>query len=187
MKFLFYTLFLIISWTVIYFLNTILLEWSVSYAKFLSKNGFSIHLFQIKWYTVRCNRLFMKISNWKPLKIWFNLGVLIGVIGQTASIFLLLYTLFDFFKAKSATEQILVPVVRQSSFEMKISLAGFTDFLFQVAGSEHSIESNALLCFIPTNMWNCTRTWPCDSSIQRASESKRIRHFFDVYISRCLC
>jgi len=124
MKFLFSTLVLIISWTLIYLLNAFLLEWSVFYAKFLSKNGLSINLFQFKWYTVRCNRLFMKISNWKPrfLKLWFNLGVIIGVIGQIVSIFLLLYTLFDFFKAKSTTEQILVPVVRKVSLEIIIYL-----------------------------------------------------------------
>lgn len=115
MKFLFSTLVLIILWTFVYLLNAFLLEWSVSYAKFLSKNGLSINLFQFKWYTVRCNRLFMKISNWKPhfLKVWFNLGVIIGILGQIASMFLLLYTLFDFFKAKSTAEQILVPVVGQ--------------------------------------------------------------------------
>lgn len=107
---------LLIFWSSIYLINTFLLEFpltSALYAKFLSKNGLSINLFQLKWYTVRCNRLFIKISNFKPnfLKIWFNLGVIIGIIGQIGSVFLLCYTLFDSFKNKPVSEQILVPVV----------------------------------------------------------------------------
>jgi len=47
----------------------------------------------------------------KLLKIWFNCGVLIGVVGQVISIFLLIYTLVDYFREKPANEQILIPVL----------------------------------------------------------------------------
>ena len=100
-------------WSLIYLVNTFLLEYWPFYAKFVSKNGLSISLFQIKWYTVRCNRLFIKLSNWRPkfLKIWFNFGVLCGLIGQVVSMLLLTYTLVDFFRQKPVNEQILVPVL----------------------------------------------------------------------------
>ncbi len=109
-------LLLLTSWTFFYFIHTFLIEFkhtSPIYAKFLSKNGLSINIFQIKWYTVRCNRLFMKLANVKPkfLKAWFNCGVLVGVIGQALTIILLSYTLADYFRQKPATEQILVPVL----------------------------------------------------------------------------
>ena len=107
---------ILIFWTILYILNTFLIECSLTsarYAKFLSKQGLSITLFQIKWYTVKCNRLFIKMSSWKPkfLMWWFNFGVLFGILGQLGSIFLLSYTLIDFFRNKPMSEQILVPVV----------------------------------------------------------------------------
>jgi hypothetical protein len=105
-----------VFWTAVYLLNTFLLECSFTsafYAKILSKNGISINVLHIKWYTVRCNRLFIKISSIKPklLKIWFNFGVIVSIIGQIASIFLLMYTLIDFFRFKPIKDKILVPVV----------------------------------------------------------------------------
>jgi len=53
------------------------------------------------------------MSSWKPkfLMWWFNAGVLFGLVGQVGSIFLLIYTLIDFFRSKPMTEQVLVPVV----------------------------------------------------------------------------
>jgi hypothetical protein len=107
---------ILIFWTILYLVNTLLIECSFTsarYAKFLSKNGLSINLFQIKWYTVKCNRLFIRMSSWKPkfLMWWFNLGVLFGVVGQVASIFLLIYTLIGFFRSKPTSEQVLVPIV----------------------------------------------------------------------------
>ena len=126
MTFLFGFTILIIFWTIIYVINTLLLEFKLTsaiYAKFLSKNGLSINLLQIKWYTVRCNRLFIRLSNIKPhfLKHWFNFGVLIGLLGQWFSILFLFYTLLAYFRSNNKTtssssstnynEQILVPVV----------------------------------------------------------------------------
>ena len=107
---------ILIFWSFCYLINTFLLECRVTsafYAKFLSKNGFSINLFQLKWYTVRCNRLFVKLSNWRPKfwKSWFNVGVFASLLGQLFSIVLLIYTLIDFFKIKQSSQQILVPVV----------------------------------------------------------------------------
>lgn len=116
MGFLFSLFIILLFWSFVYLINTFLIECkftSALYAKLLSKNGISINILQLKWYTVRCNRLFIKISNWKPnfFKIWFNLGVIIGLIGQFGSILLLMYTLIDFFRYKPSSEQILVPVV----------------------------------------------------------------------------
>jgi hypothetical protein len=127
MTFLFGTTILIIFWTIIYVINTFLLEFKLTsaiYAKFLSKNGISINLLQIKWYTVRCNRLFIRLSNIKAnfLKHWFNFGVLIGLLGQWFSILFLSYTLFTYFRSNNKLtasssskifneQQILVPVV----------------------------------------------------------------------------
>jgi S2P endopeptidase len=107
---------ILIFWTILYLVNTLLIECSITsarYAKFLSKKGLSINLFQIKWYTARCNRLFIKMSSWEPkfLMWWFNAGVLFGLLGQVGSIFLLIYTLIDFFRSKPMSEQVLVPVV----------------------------------------------------------------------------
>lgn len=118
MTFFYVVVVLTIFWSLVYLINTFLIECrftSAPYAKFLSKNGFSVNILQIKWYTVKCNRLFIKISNWKPnfFKYWFNFGVLIGIIGQIGSIFLLMYTIYDFFRAKPISKQILVPVVRK--------------------------------------------------------------------------
>ena len=116
MGFLFSLFIILLFWSFVYLINTFLIECkftSALYAKLLSKNGISINILQLKWYTVRCNRLFIKISNWKPnfFKIWFNLGVIIGLVGQFGSILLLMYTLIDFFRYKPSSEQILVPVV----------------------------------------------------------------------------
>lgn len=117
MTFIFTVIVICLFWSLLYILNTFLLECrltSAFYAKILSKNGLSINTLQIKWFSVRCNRLFIKISNWKPefFKWWFNFGVIFGIVGQLASIFLLVYTLVDFFRSKPITQQILVPVVR---------------------------------------------------------------------------
>lgn len=105
-----------IFWSVFYSLHSFLIQFSytsAAYAKLLSTRGLSINIFQFKWYTVKCNRLFIKITNKKPnlLKIWFNLGVLVGIIGQACSLLLLLYTLIDYFLKKPQSEQILVPVL----------------------------------------------------------------------------
>ena len=117
MSFSFVFIIIFAFWSICYLLNTFLLECrftSPLYAKFLSKNGLSINLFQIKWYTVKCNRLFIKLSNWRPnfLRHWFNAGILLCLLGQLLSVILLIYTLIDFFKAKPVSQQILVPVVR---------------------------------------------------------------------------
>ncbi len=103
-------------WSLCYALHICLIELkytSAAYAKFLSTRGLSINILQFKWHTVKCNRLFIQISSKKPnfLKSWFNLGVLTGIIGQAFSLILLTYTLYDHFRKKSQSEQILVPVL----------------------------------------------------------------------------
>ena len=106
----------VIFWVLVYVLNTFLLECSftsVYYARFLSKNGLSIGFLHIKWYIEKCNRFFIKISGLKPnfWRVWFNMGVFLGIFGQIGSLCLLTYTLIDFFRDKHYKDQILVPVV----------------------------------------------------------------------------
>lgn len=103
-------------WLLVFIFNKILIDnrfTSAAYAKLLSKNGLRISFLQIKWYTVKCNRIFIKLSNWKSnfLKHWFNTGVIIGLVGQLMSIFFLMYTIVDFFRPKPLSKQIIVPVV----------------------------------------------------------------------------
>jgi hypothetical protein len=108
-------------WSLLGFINAILLacsHTSLYYAKFLHKNGISIGFLQIKWYTVKLNRLFIRIANWKPLfwKNWFNIGVAISLIGQVIATCLLITTLVGYFIfSKPASEQVLVPIVSFSS------------------------------------------------------------------------
>jgi S2P endopeptidase len=116
MSFIFSVSIILIFWSVLYLINTFLLECkltSASYAKLLSKNGFSVNILHIKWYTVRCNRILMKLSNIKPnfLKWWFNFGVFFCLIGQICSVILLVYNLIDFFRSKPMSEQVLIPVL----------------------------------------------------------------------------
>jgi hypothetical protein len=113
----------IIIWSSCYLVNTFLLYFSPTsawYAKLLSKNGFSIHALQIKWYTAKCNRLFIRLSSWRAnfWHLWFNLGVIVGLVGQVLSLILLIYTAVDFFRTKENgnDNNILIPVVNISVF-----------------------------------------------------------------------
>lgn len=103
-------------WLLVFFFNQLLIEnrfTSAFYAKILSKNGLTIDFLRIKWHTVKCNRCFIKFSNWNLnfLKHWFNIGVICGIVGQFLSIFLLFYTIYDFFRPKPLSKQIIIPVV----------------------------------------------------------------------------
>jgi S2P endopeptidase len=103
-------------WAIVYLSNEFLISYSptsLAYAKLLHQSGLSLSIFQIKWFTIKLNRIFIKLANWKPKfwHIWFNAGVFVGLIGQISSIFLLIYTLFDFFRKKKTEKQLLVPVV----------------------------------------------------------------------------
>ena len=107
------------GWSIIYLIHTFLISSSYTsgyYAKILFKSGLSMNILQIKWYTVKLNRYFIRIANYRPSfwRSWFNIGVFVGLIGQILSVFLLIYTLFDFFRIKSSNssqEPVLVPVV----------------------------------------------------------------------------
>ena len=121
---------LLAFWSTIYLIHLVLMEINATvsalYAKFLSKSGLTIQPFQIKWYTVRCNRWFIKLTSGRSstrfhlfIKHWFNLGVLVGILGQFGSVCFLFYTLLRFLRDFSSSsnekyaqnEQILVPVV----------------------------------------------------------------------------
>lgn len=109
------------GWSIIYLIHTFLLSYSHTsalYAKLLHKSGVSMNVLQIKWYTVKLNRYFIRIASWKPhfWRSWFNIGVFIGLFGQIISMLLLVYTLIDFFKNKPQSEKVLVPVVCKCVF-----------------------------------------------------------------------
>ena len=115
---------IIAGWSILFFLHTFLLSYSHTsgyYAKILFKSGLSMNILQIKWYTVKLNRYIIRIANYRPSfwRSWFNIGVMVGLVGQIFSIFLLIYTLFDFFRIKSSKsiqEPVLVPVVCIEAF-----------------------------------------------------------------------
>lgn len=153
---------ILIVWSVLYLINTFLLECpitSATYAKILSKNGISVSILHIKWYTVKCNRLFIRISNWRPnfLKWWFNFGVVTGLIGQLFSIFLLSYNLIDFFRNKPISQQVLVPVLpgvnlpadQTVYYFLALFLCGIVhEFGHAIAASREQVRVNGFGIFV---------------------------------------
>lgn len=151
-----------IFWSILYLINTFLLECtytSAFYAKFLSKNGLSVNILHLKWYTVRCNRLFIKLSNWRPnfLKHWFNMGVLTGLIGQLLSLALLAYNLVDYFRNKPMSEQVLVPVLpgvnlpsdQTVYYFLALFLCGIVhEFGHAIAASREQVRVNGFGVFV---------------------------------------
>ena len=153
---------ILIVWSVLYLINTFLLECSITsatYAKILSKNGISVSILHIKWYTVKCNRLFIRISNWRPnfLKWWFNFGVVTGLIGQLFSVFLLSYNLIDFFRNKPISQQVLVPVLpgvnlpadQTVYYFLALFLCGIVhEFGHAIAASREQVRVNGFGVFV---------------------------------------
>ena len=198
MSFIFSISILFIFWSVLYLLNTFLLECaftSAIYAKFLSKNGLSVNIFHLKWYTVRCNRLFIKLSNWKPkfLKRWFNLGVIAGVIGQFLSIIVLLYNLFDFFRIKAnPSESVLVPVLpgvnlpsdQTVYYFLALFICGLVHELgHAVAASTEQVRVNGFGIFI-TFIFPGAFVDLCSDHLQVISPLRQLRIFWYNFIYR---
>lgn len=90
-------------------------KYSRRYKEFLENNGISLSICQVRWYTTRYNRSFVRFGQIHPylLHVWFSVGVLVGVLLMVASVVILCLTLYKAF-AKDAPEQVLTPVV--SSF-----------------------------------------------------------------------
>ncbi|XP_040194184.1 membrane-bound transcription factor site-2 protease [Rana temporaria] len=88
------------GWCAIYLADTLLTSsksYKNSYEEWLSSRGLSISPFHIRWQTTVFNRLFYKWGRWKPhfLYLWFNLGMVFGIIAMFGSIILLGKTLIQ--------------------------------------------------------------------------------------------
>ena len=75
--------------------TTIFLLKSYNKLNFLHGLGVEVGLFQIKWFTPRFNRFFMKCGNWRRnlLTTWYTLGALISCLLILPSMMLLVRTL----------------------------------------------------------------------------------------------
>lgn len=85
----------------------------VRYRKALEKNGLTISLFQIKSYTKYFNKWFKHVGTkyGALMMLWFNLGVIFGVIAMCFSVYLLGSMLYKNM-TEEKPEQMLTPVVR---------------------------------------------------------------------------
>ncbi|XP_043928221.1 membrane-bound transcription factor site-2 protease [Protopterus annectens] len=86
------------GWCIIYLTDTIIKSSSklkTSYEDWLISHGLSISPFHVRWQTTVFNRMFFKWGCWKPrfLYMWFNLGMVFGVIAMFGSVLLLMRTL----------------------------------------------------------------------------------------------
>ncbi|XP_069496777.1 membrane-bound transcription factor site-2 protease isoform X2 [Ambystoma mexicanum] len=90
-------------WCVIYLADTFLkssTSLKVSYEDWLVLRGLSICPFHIRWQTTLFNRLLYKWGRWKPqlLYLWFNLGMVFGILAMFGSMILLGKTLMQTLK-----------------------------------------------------------------------------------------
>jgi hypothetical protein len=64
---------------------------------FLQRCGIEVSLFQIKWFTQRFNRLFLRCGNWhrKAIVVWFSIGAFFSVMLILPAMLLLVRTLIS--------------------------------------------------------------------------------------------
>jgi len=84
----------------------------------LSRTGVSFHLAQIRYYTTRFNRLLLNLGTYQLrfLRVWFNAGVVFGLVAMVMSMPLLGVTVVNMLSRQPTEQQILVPVVSSKSF-----------------------------------------------------------------------
>ena len=77
--------------------TTIFLLKSYNKLNFLQGLGVEVSLFQIKWFTPRFNRFFMKCGNWRRnlLATWYTFGALVSCLMIIPSMLLLVRTLVN--------------------------------------------------------------------------------------------
>ncbi|XP_054753404.2 membrane-bound transcription factor site-2 protease-like [Lytechinus pictus] len=82
------------------------------YTSFQERCGLSLSIAQLKCYTTKFNRLFIRLGQCKPrlLRTWFSCGACFGVVLMFVSIALLLMTLVKAF-SQDKPEQVLTPVM----------------------------------------------------------------------------
>ncbi|XP_031569993.1 membrane-bound transcription factor site-2 protease-like [Actinia tenebrosa] len=105
----------IFFWILVFIINALLKNYrrySRRYEELLEENGISLLPCQIRWYTTRFNRWFIKLGKFHSyfLHIWFTIGTWVGVFMMFVSVGVLSLTLYKAF-TKEAPEQILTPVM----------------------------------------------------------------------------
>lgn len=87
-------------------------KYSIRYRDFLENNGVTLSICQVRWYTTRFNRSFVKFVQVQPymLHLWFSFGVFVGALLMISSVVILCLTLYKAF-TQNAPDQVLTPVV----------------------------------------------------------------------------
>uniref|UniRef100_A0A3Q3W0C1 Membrane-bound transcription factor site-2 protease n=1 Tax=Mola mola TaxID=94237 RepID=A0A3Q3W0C1_MOLML len=86
------------AWCAVYLADT-LLRWSlthrISYESWLASRGLMLSPFHVRWQTTMFNRLFAYCARINPraLYLWFNSGLVFGVVAMLGSVLLLIKTL----------------------------------------------------------------------------------------------
>ncbi len=96
--------------------------WQHSYLNFLNRTGLSVSIGQLRCYTTCLNRLFLRLGQIQPnaLKLWFNCGVVFGLISMVMSMCLLTLLVFNTLQKKPVEQQVLTPVVCNSTLSSLI-------------------------------------------------------------------
>ncbi|KAK2550231.1 Membrane-bound transcription factor site-2 protease [Acropora cervicornis] len=102
-------------WTFVFICNALLKnyrKYSIRYRDFLENNGVTLSICQVRWYTTRFNRSFVKFVQVQPymLHLWFSFGVFVGALLMISSIVILCLTLYKAF-TQNAPDQVLTPVM----------------------------------------------------------------------------
>ncbi|XP_034021880.1 membrane-bound transcription factor site-2 protease-like isoform X2 [Thalassophryne amazonica] len=90
--------FVVAAWCAVYLTDTLLrssLTHRISYESWLASRGLMLAPFHVRWQTTMFNRLFAYCARIKPgaLYLWFNSGLVFGVVAMLASVVLLMKTL----------------------------------------------------------------------------------------------
>ncbi|XP_015760000.1 PREDICTED: membrane-bound transcription factor site-2 protease-like [Acropora digitifera] len=102
-------------WTFVFICNALLKnyrKYSIRYRDFLENNGVTLSICQVRWYTTRFNRSFVKFVQVQPymLHLWFSFGVFVGALLMISSVVILCLTLYKAF-TQNAPDQVLTPVM----------------------------------------------------------------------------
>ncbi|XP_071136525.1 membrane-bound transcription factor site-2 protease-like [Mytilus edulis] len=129
-------------WSSLYLLDAFLKtqKWSGrQYIERLDKTGLSVSICQLRWYTALFNRTFVKLGQWRPhfLRVWFNCGVVFGLLAMIMSIFLLTLLVFNTFRQQPVDQQVLTPVM--PGINLPISQMSYYLLTLLVCGILHEV------------------------------------------------
>ncbi|XP_056595031.1 membrane-bound transcription factor site-2 protease isoform X1 [Triplophysa dalaica] len=156
------------GWCTVYLTDTLLRSSSSlknRYESWLSSNGFTLSPFHIKWHTSIFNRLFARCAHLNPhfLYIWFNAGMVFGILAMFGSVFLLSKTLLQTLSQMMADtpvgshEQVLqvvvpgvnLPVSQLAYFFIAILISGVIhEFGHGVAALREQVRLNGFGMFM---------------------------------------